>query len=175
MNTLTTIKSRRAVREWDSKAVPDEILNQILDAARFAPSPLNVQPWHFIVLRNEETIANVMNAAKHGTFAALAPVVIIGTALSAETADEWLYEHEPNIYNFSTVCAMSNMWLASSELNVGACWVTLDKDVARKLLAIPDTHQIVGSLALGYKKEPATTHKPVERRSLSELVSYEMF
>lgn len=175
MNTLTTIKSRRAVREWETKNIPDEILNQILDAARFAPSPLNVQPWHFIVLRNKETITNVMNAAKHGTFATQAPVVIIATAVNGETADEWLYEHEPNIYNFSTVCAMSNIWLASWELNLGACWVTLDKEVARKLLAIPETHQIVGSLALGYKKEPATTHKPVERRLLSELVSYETF
>lgn len=175
MNTLATIKSRRAVREWATTDVTDEVINQVLDAARYAPSPLNVQPWHFIVIRNADTIKKIMGAAKHGTFAAEAPVIIIGTALNGNTADEWLYEHEPNIYNFSTVCAMENMWLSLADLQLVGCWVTLNKDVAKEILAIPITHQIVGSLAIGYKKEVSPIHKPVERNPLSQIMSYETF
>lgn len=174
MNTLVIIKSRRAVREWESKEVSNEAINQILDAARFAPSPLNVQPWHFIVIKNKDTIKKIMGAAKHGTFAAEAPVIIVGTALNGNTADEWLYEHEPNIYNFSTVCAMENMWLSLADLQLAGCWVTLNKDVTKDILAIPDTHQIVGSLAIGYKKD-SLSNKTAERHSIAEIMSFDSF
>lgn len=175
MDTLITIKTRKAIREWEHTDIPEDVLNKVLDAGRFSPSPLNAQPWHFIVLKNKQIIQDLMKTAKHGTFATDAPIVIVATAIDGKNADTWLYEQEPNIYNFSTVCAMTNMWLASWDLKLGGCWVTLDKEVARKLLVIPDTHSIVGSIALGYPRHVETTALPKDRKPLEEVVSYDSF
>jgi len=175
MDTLTAIKTRMAVREWDDRTISDEILNQILEMGGFAPSPLNSQPWHFIVLKNKTTIDNLMKTAKHGNFATQAPIVIVATAMSAESCDKWLYEHEPNIYNFSTVCAMANMWLALGDLGLAGCWVTLDKEVARSMLSIPSTHFIVGSIALGYSKNMEGFPAPKNRKKIEEVVSFDTF
>lgn len=173
MDTLTTIKTRRAVREWESKDVPQEVLHQVLDAGRFSPSPLNSQPWHFIILKNKATISTLMQSAQHGEFATEAPVVVVVTVDTGAKVDKWLFEHEQHIY--SGVCAIMNMWLATWSLGLGGCWVTIDKDTARKMLNIPDTHLILGSLALGYAKELPKEHKLDDRKPLEEMVSYETF
>ena len=57
MNTIDAIRTRRSVRAWTDQNIPDDMLTQILEAGRWSPSPLNSQPWHFIVVRKKETLA----------------------------------------------------------------------------------------------------------------------
>ena len=51
---MDTIQSRRSIRRYQEKAVPDEILNKLLEAARWAPSWANTQCWHFVVVKDTE-------------------------------------------------------------------------------------------------------------------------
>ncbi len=173
MQTLETIKTRRAVRGWNEKEVPEKILFQILDAGRYAPSPLNSQPWHFTLVRNTDTIKKLMEHANHGSFLSLAKIVIVVTVQKQAKIDEWLAEHEQHIY--SGVCAMQNMWLAAWDLGLGACWVTLDEKTTRELLRIPDNHKLLGSLGLGYAASPVKPHEEKDRQSLLGMVSYDQF
>ncbi len=173
MQTLEAIKTRRAVREWSDKEVSEEIMIAILDAGRFAPSPLNSQPWHFTVVRNKKTIQKLMEKANHGSFLTSAKVVVVVTVSQEAKVDQWLSEHEQHIY--SGVCAMENIWLTAWDMGLGACWVTVDVTTTRKLLAIPENQKLLGSLALGYPAIPAIPHGEEDRRPLADMVSYETF
>ncbi len=174
MQTMEAIRTRRAVRSWTDRAVAEEQLAGILDAGRFAPSPLNSQPWHFTVIRKKETIEKLMSNAHHGSFLNLANVVVVVTAARDAKVDSWLAEHAQHFY--SAVCAIQNMWLAAWDMGVGACWVTVDEKTTRELLGIPANHQLIGSLALGYPaEEPAKPHGNAARQPLETMVSYETF
>lgn len=173
MDTLTAIKTRRAVRNWTDQDIPESILLQVLEAGRWAPSPLNSHPWHFIVIRNKETKSKLLPQAHHGAFLIDANVVVAVTIDKNAKVDEWLSEHEQHIY--SGACAIENMWLAAWDLGLGGCWITLDEKTTRAILSIPNDQIILGSLALGYPHETPKQHQESDRRSLSEMVSYEKF
>ena len=173
MDTMQAIITRRAVRNFSDKPVTDETLTKILEVGRAAPSPLNSQPWHFIVVRNKNTIIDVSHHANHGSFLAMAQIVIIVTAEKHAKVDEWLAEHQQHIY--SAAGALEYMWLAAWDLGVGGCWVTVDEQHARKTFGIPNTHILIGSLALGYPKELPKEHTSGDRKPLSAEVSYEKF
>lgn len=173
MNTLDAIKTRRAVRNWTNQDIPDNMLQQILEAGRWAPSPLNSHPWTFIVIKNKETIEKLMPQAHHGSFLTRANVVIAVTVDKKAKVDEWLSKHKQHVY--SGACAIENMWLAAWDVGLGGCWVTLDEKTAREMLKIPDDQILLGSLALGFPAEPPKSHQETDRRPLSEIVSYESF
>lgn len=171
MDLLQTILSRRSFRDWTKKNVSNKIILQILEAGRHSPSPLNTQPWHFIVVRNKNTINKLMQSAHHGTFLSHANVMIVVSVEKKEGVDQWLFEHEQFLY--SGACALYNMWLASSALGLGSCWVTLDERKTEKILAIPSDQKVVGCLATGYPKKEANNITP--KKLLSEIISFEKY
>lgn len=173
MNTLEAIRTRRAVRNWTDQSITDEQLGKVLEAGRFAPSPLNSHPWHFIVLRNKKTLEQLSPNAKHGSFVTQANVVIVVTVDKQAKVDTWLAEHEQHVY--SGACAIQNMWLAAWDMGLGACWVSLEEKATRNILEVPDNQIIIGSLAVGYIKDAPRPHVETDRRPLSELVCYEKY
>jgi nitroreductase len=79
-NLLTTkeaIERRRSIRKFKADIVPDEMINELIDAARLAPSGCNAQPWRFKIVRDQETKTKLANAAYDQAFIKNAPVVII--------------------------------------------------------------------------------------------------
>lgn len=173
MNTINAIKTRRAVRDWTDQEISAESLQTILEAGRWAPSPLNSHPWHFTVIKNNETLAKLSPQAHHGPFLSKANLAIVVTVDKNAKVDEWLSEHEQHLY--SGACAIENMWFAAWDLGLGGCWITLDDKITRSLLAIPDNHVLLGSLALGYPKQAPNSHQEEDRRPLAQMVSYERF
>lgn len=171
MDVIQTITARHSVRDWSDRTVPADVITSILDAGRHSPSPLNSQPWHFIVVRKAETIERLMKHAHHGSFLSKADTVIVVTVDQKAKVDEWLFDHEQHLY--SGACALYNMWLASVSLGLGSCWVTMDEDKTAEILAIPGNQKVIGSLATGYPKE--TPVHDVPKKELSEVVSYERY
>jgi nitroreductase len=64
MDVLEAIRTRRSARKWLSKPVPDELVEQILDAGRWAPSAGNFQPWAFVVIQSPETKERIHKVAE---------------------------------------------------------------------------------------------------------------
>jgi len=77
MNTLKAILTRRSIRQYKKKKVSKEKINQILKAAMYAPSAMNYQPWHFIVLDRREDIDHLYKINPHAEMLLKAPLVII--------------------------------------------------------------------------------------------------
>jgi F420 biosynthesis protein FbiB-like protein len=194
---LDAIYTRRSIRRTAETPVPDALLAQLLDAARWAPSAHNRQPWRFAVITGPDTqvaLATAMGAKLRADLAAdglsaeaierdagrsyrrltAAPALIL---LSLSMADMDSYPDPARQHNEwvmavqSTAMAGQNMLLAAHALGLGACWVCAPlfcPDVVREVLALPADWQPQGLITVGYPAES----KQKERRPLSDSVLY---
>ena len=174
MDISKLIKSRSAVRHFSSKKLDDALIEQVLTAGQFAPSPLNSQPWHFTLVRSKESLKSLATTAKHAGFLANAPLLIIVSVNDKVGIDDWLIKHQQHAY--SGAAAMQNMWLASWGLGIGCCWVTLDESTTKHIISLPDGHLLIGGLILGYIEEKHTKkNEDKDRKALSSMTSLEVY
>jgi 5,6-dimethylbenzimidazole synthase len=198
------IYERRDIRSQFLPArVPDEVLGRVLAAAHHAPSVGFMQPWDFIVIRDERVREAVQqcfreaNARAENQYAgdrkALyrslklegireAPVNICITCDPQREKGAGLgRQTDPATGLYSAVCAVQNLWLAARAESLGVGWVSiLDFDQLRTLLAIPSHLTIVAYLCVGYVSafpaEPELEAKGWERRAnLARLIHFDRF
>jgi len=167
------IKNRQSVRKFNDQVVPDQAIQEILEAGRWTPSPLNSQPWRFIVLKDRDTLTRLASSAQHAPFLKNVNVAIVVVVENEAKVDTWLAEHNQHIY--SGACAMQNMLIMTSALGIGGCWSSLDEPSAREILSIPENYTLIGSIALGYPEDPVSPHTERDRRALPETVFHERF
>ncbi|TCL54034.1 nitroreductase [Hydrogenispora ethanolica] len=172
------IKNRRSIRKYRDQAVPDDLVLQVLESARCAPSGDNTQPWRFIVVREEYTRQKLAEAAHKQAWMMMAPVHVVAVAdirvrvrdgeiALDETSPEW----ELKQIIRDTAIAMEHLVLEAESLGLGTCWVAWFTQAAiRPLLNIPADKYVVGIITLGYPDE-APRARP--RKKLEELVRYE--
>lgn len=168
------IHTRRDVRDqFRPDPIPDDVVHRLLEAAHHAPSVGFMQPWNFILIReqadreriwqafssaNEEAVG-MFPEAKQSKYKSLklegirkAPLNICVTCDRNRNGDVVLGRtHNPNMDLYSTVCAVQNLWLAARAEGIGMGWVSIFRDADLKgLLEIPDQIEIVAYLCLGY-------------------------
>ncbi|RLG60240.1 nitroreductase family protein, partial [Candidatus Geothermarchaeota archaeon] len=114
MNVLDAIRGRRSIRRYFGRDIPHEALIKVLDAARWAPSAKNSQPWEFIVIKDNEIKKKISELAPFGSFIKKAPVAI------AVVTDPSL---SPNFHQVDGACAVQNLMLAAHSLGLGTCWI----------------------------------------------------
>ena len=124
MDVFEAMEKRHSVRSFaPDKDVPDELLEELLRCACQAPSAGNVQPWRFLVVKDEGTKRKLAEAALGQAFLAEAPVVIV---ICADLAAHSLSygQRGKELYSVQdTAAATENMLLAATALGLGACWV----------------------------------------------------
>ncbi len=164
MDALTAIQRRRSVRRFRPDPVPREILEQIVDAGRWAATARNVQPWDFIVITSPECKSEIAGLTEYGKHIAEAPVCIAVLCLDTK------------YYLEDGSAATQNMLVAAEALGVQSCWVAGDKksyagEIVRKLGA-PKDYRLVSLVALGY--EAGTTAR-TPKRALVEVLHWERY
>jgi len=163
MSVDKVIRERRSIRKFLKKDVPKDLVLKILDAARWAPSSKNSQPWEFIIIRKEEIKKKLAKLARYGWFIAEAPVVI-----AVVTDPQKSYAHL-----IDGACAVQNLMLAAWELGLGTCWIgTMDREKAKEVLGIPENLHLLTVVPLGYPEE---TPMPPSRKPLEKIVYYENY
>ena len=173
MDVFDAIKKRRSVRAYTSEEVSDEDIEQLIEAARLAPSAGNIQPWDFIIVRNAETKRRLATAALHQTFIEEAPVVIVVCA--NVTQSSWGYgSRGANLYCLQdTAAATENMLLAATALGLATCWVgAFHEDEVAKVINTPRGVRPVAIVPVGHTAEKPTAPR---KKSLREIVHYETF
>ena len=166
MDIWEVIKKRRSVREFKNKPVSSEILEKIIDAARFAPTARGVEPWEFIVITNIVTLKKIAALAENGRFISGA-----GACIAVFCSDTKYYLEDGS-------AATENILLAATALGIASCWVAGDKKVycgeVSNLLGVPASYKLISLIALGYP-ESEKVFKVAQKRSLSDLIHWEKF
>jgi nitroreductase len=158
------VRTVLAVREYDSKAVPDEVIRRIAEAGHLTASASNLQPWHFIVVRERE------NLEKLGALVRTGPYI-----RNAQAAVIVAYEKAKGAIGISDASrAVQAMILAAWGDGVGSNWTGFsDLESVRKEFGVPDEYQVVAVVPLGYPKRKPIGKK--KRKPFDEVVSGERF
>lgn len=155
METFEAIFNRRSIRKYTGEKIPEDKIEQILKAAMYAPSAMNYQPWHFIVIDKREAIDQIFKINFHAEMVKEAALAIIICGDS---------KLEMNIDYLVQDCsaATQNALLAIHALGLGAVWVSSYPNMEtieglRKYYEIPENIIPVSIISLGYPAEQIIT------------------
>ncbi|MEM2987866.1 MAG: nitroreductase family protein [Candidatus Bathyarchaeia archaeon] len=173
VDVFEAIKGRRSIRAFQSRDVPSGIVEKLIEAARWAPSAGNIQPWEFVIVRNPETKKRLAEAALGQSFIEEAPVVIVVCADEERSASGYGSRGRTLYCIQDTAAAIQNIHLAAYAMGLSTCWVgAFREDEARKILKIPEGVRPVAIIPVGY---PAESPTPRSRRPLKQIIHYERF
>ena len=167
---LTLLKERRSIRRYLPDPVPDAMVEQLLEAGRWAPSAGNRQPWTLIAVR-DEAIRQQVGAHSAYYFVrwahvAEAPLLIVLCG-DARNRVYRRYLHE------DVGLAGSQIMLQAKALGLGTCWIGgLDRPAIASILHVPEHMEIVGLLTVGFPDEDPA---PRSRKPLAEVVHYDVY
>jgi F420 biosynthesis protein FbiB-like protein len=182
---LDAIRARRSIRHYLDKAVPRELVEQVLDAARWAPSAHNRQPWRFAVIQSAElkqTLASAMgqklradlerdgmapeliekDATRSYQRITSAPVLIVVcvTMHDMDSYTDARRSHAESLMASQSVAmATQNLLLAAHALGLGACWMCAPlfvPDTVREILKLDTDWEPQALITLGYPAEQKT-------------------
>ncbi len=160
------IKLRYSVRAYKADPVEEDKLNQVLEAARLAPTAANRQPFQIIVIRTAGRKDELRKIYPRDWFAK-APLVICACGIPAQT---WVRSDGKNYSDVDVAIAMDHLILAAANLGLGTCWTAaFDPAAARKILQLPEGVEPIAFTPLGY---PADSPRPKQRKPLAELIRY---
>jgi len=165
---LDIIKRRRSVRKFDGAKIPEEAIELILEAARWAPSGANAQPWRFVVVTEKETLKAIAERCYYKVFRSR-HVGEAGTAVVLCTDPE---AGSPT-YTIDAAIAGTNMTLMATSLGIGSCWIgAFEEPAIRDILHIPERLKIIALIAFGYEVGKASVPP---RLPLSAIVKRETY
>jgi nitroreductase len=169
------MRSMRVVRRFSDKPVPDAVLGDMLEVARWTGTSKNTQPWHLVVVRERETLRAL---SKLGQFA--------GHVAGATFAIALVMESKNSAFDCGRLA--ERLMLAAWAHGVGSCigsiWPDDNENAAKALLGVPKERWLHQVISFGYPKEDVATpvlastsgaRVPLGRRPLSELVSWERY
>lgn len=173
MDLFEAIRQRRSIRAYTQEDVSEKEVEKLIDAARWAPSAGNIQPWEFVIVRDEKIKQKLAWAALDQTFIEEAPVVIVVCADEAQSS--WGYGSRGiTLYCLQdTAAAIQNILLAAHALGLGTCWVgAFREEPVKRALNAPLNIRPVAIIPVGHAAEKP---RAPSKRVLREVVHYETF
>ena len=182
MKTIKAIEERRSIRKYKEKEIKKDIIEDILNAGRLAPSAKNRQPWFFVVLSTElkNKIADLMinlkqEEGKEGDYTYSSSLGFTGKVVKEAKVMVLVYTYENEEYLISDTLSLGasieNMLLRATELSIGSLWVrdtTHVEDEINKLLNINDK-KLSSAVLLGY---PNQSPKQRPRKELKDITMW---
>ncbi|MBN1369745.1 MAG: nitroreductase family protein [Dehalococcoidaceae bacterium] len=169
MDVSMAIRKRRSIRSYQDREVDETALNQVLEAARLAPSANNRQEWKFVVVREKAMRQRLAEAANRQTFIAQAPVIIVACATESQSV---MMCGQPR-YTVDVSIAVAFMLIQAAGLGLGTCWIgAFDEATVKNILRIPENIRVVAMTPLGY---PTGEYPSKPRKELSQITSFETY
>jgi len=172
MELSEAIKKRRSIRAYKTQDVPEEVVEKLIEAASYAPSAGNIQPWKFVVARKADTKKKLVQAANQA-FVGKAPVVIVVCANEQRAEMGYGFRGKTLYCIQDTAAATQNILLTAYSLGLGTCWIgAFNEEQARKAVNAPEEMRAVAIIPIGYPDEAPAQRN---RRPLSQIMHYESF
>ncbi len=163
-NVQEIILTRRSIRKYTPESITQEQIENLLQAAMYAPSARNEQPWHFIVVNKRTMLNKIMQAHPYAAMLKEAPLAIIVCADKnlEKTEDYWIQDCS---------AATQNILLAAHAMDLGSVWLGVypreERVLAIKnLFELPENIKPFSIIAIGHPDE----QKPLPERYLSDRV-----
>jgi len=164
MQAEEAIKNRHSVRAFNDKTVAPELIEKIIDCARFAPTARNVQPWEFVVVAKKDTLVKLAALAENGKFLSQCPSCVA------------IFCRDTKYYLEDGCAATENILISATALGLNTCWIAGDKkDYASsvcRLLSVPEDFKLVSLIAIGYSDVPV---QAPAKKPLKEILHWEIF
>lgn len=191
MNVIEAIQKRRSIRKYQLTPIPEEVVRELLEAARLAPSGCNAQPWKYIILEKEEIAKLKEQKIFWQDWVYSSPLILICLSepsaykANRETIESQIEEgiqpkgSDKNIdkmYKGKEIeraardCAISMAYLGlrATELGLGTCYVgCFDRDKLKQFFNLSNKYEPVCSICIGY---PAESPKQRPRKPLEEMI-----
>jgi len=163
MKTFEAIQTMLAVRTYADRTIPADAVRRIIEAAWLTGSSMNLQPWHFIVVEDRDTLRKLGELARSGPYIADAPLAI-AVAI------------EPTLYAVSDASrAIQSMMLTAWAEGIGSNWVGFHGlDAAKPVLAIPDGLDLFAIIPFGYPTQTVGKGNK-QRKPLPSIAHRERF
>jgi nitroreductase len=173
MEFFEVVKNRRSIRSFKKQALSPEVINQLIDAARMAPSAGNAQSWAFVLATKPHTKQALAAAAFNQKWLEEAAVVFVVCA-DMKRAEDSYNERGRTLYCLQdTSAAVENILLATTALGLGACWMgAFHEEEIAKVINAPQGMRPVALIPVGIPNE---SPRAKTRRPASEVVYEETF
>ncbi|MDI9480087.1 MAG: nitroreductase family protein [Syntrophomonadaceae bacterium] len=179
METRECIKTRRSIRRFTEQPIPDEVLNELLDAVRWAPSWANTQCWEVVVVKDPDTRQKLVealapnNPATKGVAGAPVNLVMCARRGTSGYKKGELTTNRGDWGMFDVGIAAQNLCLAAHDLGLGTVHVGLiNHQAVDELLGLPSDVESLEIIPVGY---PEKVGNAPPRKELSEFVHWDKY
>jgi nitroreductase len=158
------VRTVLAVREYQDKEVPDDITRRIVEAAHLTASSINQQPWHFVLVRNPQTLRELGALIGTGRYTARAGAAVV---VACEKKSSYAVSDASR--------AIQSMVLTAWADGIGSNWTGFGgMESVRKKVGLPDDYEVLAVIPFGYPKRSLGKGKK-KRKPFNEVVSSERF
>jgi len=159
-----TVRTVLAVREYQDKELPHDVVDRIVEAGHLSASSRNLQPWHFVVVRDRQALRDLGGLVRTGPY-------IAGSAAAIVVA----YERDSRFGVSDASRAIQGMIVTAWADGVGSNWTGFGGlGKVREYVGLPDTYEVLSVVPFGYPKRAVGKGKK-KRKPLAEVVSAERF
>lgn len=166
MEVIEALLGRRSIRKYKDQKISNENINEVLKAAMYAPTAMNLKAWQFIVIDDKAVLVQTINSIPYAEMLkqSAAAILVCGDS-EIEKNESWLLQN--------CSAATQNILLAAHGLGIGSCWIAIHgmDDVYKKIknqFKLPDNIIPVSLISLGYPDEVVTA----EERFKQEKIHY---
>ena len=164
------IKERRSIRSFIDKEIPDNLVQQILEAGWMAPSAGNRQPVEFIVVK-DSAVKQRLSAQK---FVTEAPVVIVVVVNLERTTSRYGERGEKMYIYHDSGSAIQNILLMCKALNLGSCWIgAFNDERVSRFLELPENVLPMAIIPIGYPNQEPNPPRKIPLEKVSHEEKYE--
>jgi nitroreductase len=166
MNFKELASKRKSVRSYKDELIPDNTINQILEAAALAPSACNYQPWYYIMVDDKQLLNSIHEAYPREWFDKTQQLIVV----CGDHQQSWKRSFDAKDHcDIDVAITVDHLTLMAAELGVGTCWVChFDADKVKTALKLPSHIEPVVIVPFGYPTDDAIAPKP--RKTLDKLV-----
>ena len=173
MDFSTLAKTRFSCRKYLPEMPSDQLISDVLEIARVAPSAANFQPWKFIVL-NEKSILDKVKSTYGRPWLSSAPMIIVACG---NHQSSWKRDDGKDHCDIDLAIAIDHITLAATSLGLATCWICkFDAKMAAGILELPPNWEAVALIPIGFPDgDPDTERHEKLRKPLDEIVSWNLF
>lgn len=182
MDCREIIYNRKSLRDFSGTQISDQIITEMIEAARLAPSFQNKQCWRFVIIKKKEMISRLADhsglVGKANFFIKKAPLVVVACADPKRSGSM----NGMDYYLVDTSIAFHQMMLLAQSYGIGSCWLAaFNEKKVKKVLDIPDNIKVVAMSPFGYPAEKEKLYTKAvkifsgskKRLSVSEIACFD--